>query len=139
MTARLRKEVQIFKEVYQHSRFGDHVQEVRTRTCMHKEVLQCSNCLGSLDFIRPIQKISFIFPSQVRFQQPICLTGIKVGAAPGSGGLAEQPHVHLFALDLSTMSAARFALLTGHCSLPPSGTKAVRLEVSRHGLEQLLH
>ena len=29
MTSRLRKEVQIFKEVYQHSRFGDHVEEVR--------------------------------------------------------------------------------------------------------------
>lgn len=32
MTIRLRKEVQIFKEVYQHSRFGDHVQEVRPNT-----------------------------------------------------------------------------------------------------------
>ncbi len=26
---RFRKEIQIFKEVYQHSLFGDHVQEVR--------------------------------------------------------------------------------------------------------------
>ena len=28
-TMRFRKEIQIFKEVYQHSLFGDHVQEVR--------------------------------------------------------------------------------------------------------------
>lgn len=28
---RFRKEIQIFKEVYQHSLFGDHVQEVRMR------------------------------------------------------------------------------------------------------------
>ena len=27
-TMRFRKEIQIFKEVYQHSLFGDHVQEV---------------------------------------------------------------------------------------------------------------
>ena len=69
---------------------------------------------------------------QVRFEQPICLTGIKVGAAPGSGpGAAVTPHIHLFAYDLSTLGAARFAILTENCSLPTSGTKAVRIEVSR--------
>ncbi len=31
---RFRKEIQIFKEVYQHSLFGDHVQEVRTAPFM---------------------------------------------------------------------------------------------------------
>ncbi len=67
---------------------------------------------------------------QVRFEQPICLTGIKVGAAPGSGpGAAVTPHIHLFAYDLSTLGAARFAILTENCSLPTSGTKAVRIEV----------
>ena len=69
--------------------------------------------------------------AQVRFEQPICLTGIKVGAAPGTGpGAAVTPHIHLFAYDLSTLGAARFAVLTENCSLPTSGTKAVRIEVS---------
>ena len=67
---------------------------------------------------------------QVRFEQPICLTGIKVGAAPGTGpGAAVTPHIHLFAYDLSTLGAARFAVLTENCTLPASGTKAVRIEV----------
>ena len=67
---------------------------------------------------------------QVRFEQPICLTGIKVGAAPGTGpGAAVTPHIHLFAYDLSTLGAARFAVLTEDCTLPTSGTKAVRIEV----------
>lgn len=66
----------------------------------------------------------------MRFEQPICLTGIKVGAAPGTGpGAAVTPHIHLFAYDLSTLGAARFAVLTENCTLPTSGTKAVRIEV----------
>jgi len=74
---------------------------------------------------------------QVRFEQPICLTGIKVGAAPGTGpGAAVTPHIHLFAYDLSTLGAARFALLTENCTLPTSGTKAVRIEVSRQSLSE---
>ena len=67
---------------------------------------------------------------QVRFEQPICLTGIKVGAAPSTGGpLGGAPYIHLFAADLTTLSSARFSLLTQHCTLPTTGTKAVRLEV----------
>ena len=77
-------------------------------------------------------KVCKIHVLQIRFEQPICLTGIKVGAAPGTGpGAAVTPHIHLFAYDLSTLGAARFAVLTENCSLPTSGTKAVRIEVSR--------
>ena len=66
----------------------------------------------------------------MRFEQPICLTGIKVGAAPSTGGpLGGAPYIHLFAADLTTLSSARFSLLTQHCMLPTTGTKAVRLEV----------
>ena len=39
------------------------------------------------------------------------------------------PYIHVFAADLTTLSAARFSLLTQHCTLPTTGTKAVRLEV----------
>ncbi|KAK9829627.1 hypothetical protein WJX72_006957 [[Myrmecia] bisecta] len=92
MAVKAHKEVQLFKRVLTHDKFGDHVEEVR-------------------------------------FEGPICLTGVKVGAAPGSaaqtGGSA---HVSVFARDLSTLASARFACLTEQCSLPASGTKAVRLE-----------
>src|SRR5579871_6196756 len=75
--------------------------------------------------------MQYSLAAQVRFEQPICLTGIKVGAAPSTAGpLGGPPFVHVFAADLTTLSAARFSLLTQHCTLPATGTKAVRLEVS---------
>lgn len=71
-----------------------------------------------------------LFTVQVHFDQPICLTGIKIGAAPATvGGLAGRPYIHLFAIDLTTQSAARFALVTQDCTLPDKDTKAVRLDV----------
>ena len=68
---------------------------------------------------------------QVHFPQAVCLTGLKVGAAPAAGGpLGTTPYVHIFANDLTTLGAARFTCLAEDCQLPESGTKAVRLEVS---------
>ena len=68
---------------------------------------------------------------QVHFPQAVCLTGVKVGAVPVKVGAVEPPTVHIFAKDLITLGAARFACLAEDCALPESGTKAVRLEASR--------
>ena len=67
---------------------------------------------------------------QVHFSNTICLTGLKIGAAPGTGSLTDVPHVHVFALDLHTLSGSRYACAAEHCTLPDSGTRSVRVEVS---------
>lgn len=67
---------------------------------------------------------------QVHFPTIICLTGVKIGAAPGTGSLTDVPHVHVFAHDLHTLSGSRYACVAQHCNLPDSGTRAVRVEVS---------
>lgn len=70
----------------------------------------------------------------MRLSQPVCLTGIKVGAASGAGGAGgAAPLVNVFAADLTTLAAARMACLAERCLLPEAGTKAVRLEVGRLG------
>jgi hypothetical protein len=141
MTSRLRKEVQIFKEVYQHSRFGDHVEEVRPAAplLMTPPLILSACTMSSAERgdtsttqrnLEQWSNMHCAWAAQVRFEQPICLTGIKVGAAPSTAGpLGGPPFVHVFAADLTTLSAARFSLLTQHCTLPATGTKAVRLEV----------
>jgi len=68
-------------------------------------------------------------PLQVHFPQAVCLTGVKVGAVPSSMGSEKSASVHIFARDLTTLGAAKFACLAESCALPDSGTKAVRLEV----------
>ena len=48
---RFRKEIQIFKEVYQHSLFGDHVQEVRIAPSMAGSryiMCQAATCMAGL-------------------------------------------------------------------------------------------
>lgn len=67
---------------------------------------------------------------QIHFSNIICLTGLKIGAAPGTGSLTDIPHVHVFALDLHTLSGSRYACAAEHCTLPDSGTRSVRVEVS---------
>lgn len=67
---------------------------------------------------------------QIHFSNIICLTGLKIGAAPGTGILTDVPHVHVFALDLHTLSGSRYACAAEHCTLPDSGTRSVRVEVS---------
>ena len=67
---------------------------------------------------------------QIHFSNIICLTGLKIGAAPGTGSLTDVPHVHVFALDLHTLSGSRYACAAEHCTLPDSGTRSVRVEVS---------
>ena len=67
---------------------------------------------------------------QIHFINIICLTGLKIGAAPGTGSLTEVPHVHVFALDLHTLSGSRYACAAEHCTLPDNGTRSVRVEVS---------
>lgn len=67
---------------------------------------------------------------QIRLGRPVCLTGIKMGASSGSGGAGGLlPFVNVFAVDLTTLAAARMACLAERCTLPKAGTKAVRLEV----------
>ncbi|KAL0034398.1 hypothetical protein WJX79_000220 [Trebouxia sp. C0005] len=65
---------------------------------------------------------------EVHFPTIICLTGVKIGAAPGTGSLTDVPHVHVFAHDLHTLSGSRYACVAEHCNLPDSGTRAVRVE-----------
>ncbi|KAL0053110.1 hypothetical protein WJX82_000994 [Trebouxia sp. C0006] len=65
---------------------------------------------------------------EVHFPNIICLTGVKIGAAPGTGSLTDVPHVHVFAHDLHTLSGSRYACVAEHCNLPDSGTRAVRVE-----------
>ena len=67
---------------------------------------------------------------QVHFPNIICLTGVKIGAAPGTGSHTVVPHVHVFAHDLHTLSGSRYACVAEHCNLPDTGTRAVRVEVS---------
>ena len=72
---------------------------------------------------------------QVRFKEPVCVTGIKVGAPPGATGLpalegANRPAVGVFARELAALPAARMACLCEPCLLPTSGTQAVRFEAS---------
>ncbi len=71
---------------------------------------------------------------QVHFPNIICLTGVKIGAAPGTGSLTDVPHVHVFAHDLHTLSGSRYACVAEHCNLPDSGTRAVRVEVSTNSV-----
>lgn len=66
---------------------------------------------------------------QIRFPNAICLTGVKIGAAPGVGSPTDTPHVHVFAQDLHTLTGSRYACVAEHCNLPDSGTRAVRVEV----------
>lgn len=66
---------------------------------------------------------------QIHFPNIICLTGVKIGAAPGTGSQTDVPHVHVFAHDLHTLSGSRYACVAEHCNLPDSGTRAVRVEV----------
>lgn len=68
---------------------------------------------------------------QVRFPQAVCLTGVKVGAVPTKLASGEPASVDIFAADLATLGAARFACLAESCTLPESGTRAVRLEVEK--------
>ena len=68
---------------------------------------------------------------QVRFPQAVCLTGVKVGAVPAHLGADKAACVDIFAEDLFTLGAARFACLAEGCELPETGTKAIRLEVRR--------
>ncbi|KAL3150414.1 hypothetical protein ABBQ32_000252 [Trebouxia sp. C0010 RCD-2024] len=65
---------------------------------------------------------------QIHFSNVICLTGLKIGAAPGTGSLTDVPHVHIFAQDLHTLSGSRYACAAEHCTLPDSGTRSVRVE-----------
>ena len=69
---------------------------------------------------------------QVHFPQTVCVTGIKLGAVPDRHNGEDPAFVHIFANDVSTLGAARFACLAERCALPESGTKAVRLEVKFH-------
>lgn len=54
---------------------------------------------------------------------------MKVGAVPTKLANGEPATVNIFASDLATLGAARFACLAESCTLPESGTRAVRLEV----------
>lgn len=72
---------------------------------------------------------------QVRFKEPVCVTGIKVGAPPGATGLPQlkgdaRPAVRVFAREAGSLPAARLACLCEPCLLPTTGTQAVRFEVS---------
>lgn len=69
----------------------------------------------------------------MHFNEPVCITGLKVGAPPG--GMAGKddsvrPHVRVLARELTALPASRFACLCEPCPLPKSGTQAVRFEVS---------
>ena len=77
------------------------------------------------------------FYVQIHFTNIICLTGLKIGAAPGTGSLTDVPHVHVFALDLHTLSGSRYACAAEHCTLPDNGTRSVRVEVSVVGMSVL--
>lgn len=48
---------------------------------------------------------------------------------PSKQGGVPAASVNIYASDLTTLGAARFACLAEDCALPDSGTKAVRLEV----------
>lgn len=120
MEAKIRKDVQLFKRILTHDKFGDHVEEVRTHL---QDLLVLA--VGVVDSHCNL----LLAPLQIRFPNTICLTGVKIGAAPGVGSPTDTPHVHVFAQDLHTFSGSRYACVAEHCNLPDSGTRAVRVEV----------
>lgn len=92
------------------------------RSVATPRLLQLTHCLATIS-----DKSACL---QIHFSNIICLTGLKIGAAPGTGSLTDVPHVHVFALDLHTLSGSRYACAAEHCTLPDSGTRSVRVEVS---------
>lgn len=67
----------------------------------------------------------------IAFGEPVCITGVTVGAVPGSALSATPSSLALFARDLETPSTGRFASLCEGFEQPEAGTRAVHVEVSR--------
>lgn len=122
MEAKIHKDVVLFKRILTHDKFDDHVEQVGCDT-QERHLLLYS--LSSLS-LHPLIKLCL----QIHFSNVICLTGLKIGAAPSTGSVTDVPHVHVFAHDLHTLSGSRYACAAEHCTLPDSGTRSVRVEVS---------
>ena len=54
-------------------------------------------------------------PAQVRFDAPVCINGIKVGAAPGTAPKPAAgdpaPYVRLFGRKLAALPSAKFSVV----------------------------
>lgn len=118
MEAKIHKDVVLFKRILTHDKFDDHVEEVG---CDLQRLQQSTRPPATPDKSACLQ---------IHFSNIICLTGLKIGAAPGTGSLTDVPHVHIFAQDLHTLSGSRYACAAEYCTLPDSGTRSVRVEVS---------
>lgn len=70
---------------------------------------------------------------QIKFGEPIHVSGIKVGAPPGSAPKPSAgdpaPNVRLFGRKLQSLTATRFSAVGEPTTLPQTGTQAVKFKV----------
>ncbi len=66
---------------------------------------------------------------QVTFVTPVCITEVKIGAAPTSQSRVPRSFVYAFARDLECLGGGRFIALTAPVEAPQAGTRALRIKV----------
>lgn len=71
------------------------------------------------------------FESQIPFSSLVCVTGISVGAVPGVIRREDNSFINIFARDVRTPGAARFACLYEGLQQPVAGTSTIPVQVCK--------